>query len=121
MNWYILLGLDNGIAGRRKKTRYKSLYIGGETELRERGKGGYVYRPLAEHFSNLIREYGKITYHNKDKPNERSYYRRPSGDDNPIALLERRIIACIDLDSVEAIDHDALEQLQSEEIGRAHV
>ncbi|MEO1254968.1 MAG: hypothetical protein AAFY41_08795, partial [Bacteroidota bacterium] len=109
----------DGVSGRRKKTRYKSLYIGGETELRERGKGGYVYRPLAEYFSNLIREYGKIAYHNKGKPNERSYYRRPSGDDNPITELERRIIACIDLDSVDAkgkgaIDHEALEQLQSE-------
>lgn len=109
----------DGTAGRRKKTRYKSLYIGGETPLAERGKGGYKYRLLAEHFASLIEEHGKLIIQNEGKPNERRYKRRPSGDDNPIANLEQRIIACIDLETVDtkgkrAINHEKLEALQIE-------
>lgn len=106
----------------KRRRRYKSVYIGGDaTGIAESTDPNYEYpyRALADYFYNLIQTHGV-----KVKPKNREpYYRRPQGDDNPIAALESQILGCIDLpeldrreraglDKSAAIDHDRLSELQ---------
>lgn len=109
----------------RQKKRYKSLYIGGKTELSEKRKGGYIYRPLADYFEALIKKHGnehtrQVTDKKTGEIKTQVFSMRPRGDDNPIAELEVRIIGCIDMNNLssdDAINHECLQQLQLEVCG----
>jgi hypothetical protein len=80
----------------RRKSRVKSVYIGGNAEGMERLKGGYPYRLLADHFDSLY----KVV-------NDRRI-RTPA-----LAALEDEILSCIDLSYVApVIDYNALSELQ---------
>jgi hypothetical protein len=116
----------------KRKSRKKSVYIGGDAAFSirmsrmDRGSlenYAYPYRALARLFWNTLQKHGIERSRNTQMGIQ--YYKvRPKGDENPIAELEQRIMACIDMDKVDAIgsaaiDHQYLSKLQEDLCGFA--
>jgi len=105
----------------KKKSRVKSIYIGGDADMVQRTDENYRYpfRELAEHWLNTLAKYGverKRTYTDKETGEKRTstYYQRRKGD-NPITQLENQILACIDMETEPPeIDKQALLELQND-------
>lgn len=116
---YLYLRYWQVLGDKGKKSRVKSIYIGGETPLSERGKGGYIYRDLAYNLYDLLQKHGDTRTRTIKATGEIQTYKvRPSNDDNPIAELENKIMDCIDMSQVDsegknAINHECLEELQA--------
>lgn len=109
-----------------KKSRVKSVYVGGSADFAERRDKDYEYpyRALAWLWDDTMREHGieRTRTHTDRETGERTervYYVRPKDEpDNPINILERAILACIDMTTIDklgsdAIDHNALLELQA--------
>lgn len=90
----------------RGKSLFKSKYIGGQTEgIEGRKRGGYPYSALAHFFWQLLEE-SRQSEKGKRTP------------DSPLYMLERQIMACIDMSQDEPIiDHECLKALQDEILG----
>lgn len=96
----------------RSKSRVKSIYIGGAASGNERVSEDfqYPYRKLANHFADLLQEHGVERQRTIKRTGEIQTYRvRPTGDDNPIAQLEKQVLACIDMARVDEVGADAID------------
>lgn len=105
----------------KQKSRVKSIYIGGNASLRDYLDDedySYPYRDLAYLWMETLGACGveRTRRHiDKDTGETRilTYHVRPKSEDNPLAELERQIMACIDMSSEPpTIDHVALLRLQ---------
>lgn len=99
----------------RTMKRYQNVYIGGNDG------DNYIYRDLAIHFHDTIQTYGKlntrqVTSRKTGEITMQAFRTRPRNEpDNPISILESRIMDCIDMSTEPPIiNHDCLQELQSE-------
>lgn len=99
----------------RKKSRYKSIYIGGNTQFEYKRQTEYIFRALAHHFHDLIQEHGKenkrtVTDKKTGEIKTQVFYMRPkTGANNPIAELENKILDCVDMEAIERLKKDAID------------
>lgn len=104
------------VHGNKDKTmqRYESFYIGSsDIEYEDRFYGGYAYRELAYLVWFTLQNHGELRRRKLKDGKIQEFRARPKGNDNPIAELEREIIACIEMrNNRPFIHHDKLESLQ---------